>query len=148
MEIILQKDHPELGTAGKKLTVKDGYARNYLIPYGIALQADKSALKAINEREKVERMRLTKEKRHAEKLAQQMVKVSLTAKMPTSEEDKIFGSVTTQDIVDMLAEKGIQVDRRKIHLDEPLKALGVYQVPVKLHPEVTVKVKVFVIKAD
>jgi len=148
MNIILRKDHPDLGSAGKTVTVKDGFARNFLIPQGYALEASKAALKSIKEREKVEQQRSGKERRLAEKAAEQMSKVSLTAKMPAGEEDKLFGSVTSQDIADLLAEKDIRIDKRKIQLDEPIKSLGVYQVPIKLHPEVTAKVKLFVIKEE
>ena len=148
MNIILQKNYPELGSAGEVVTVKDGYARNFLIPQGIAVRADKSARKAMEERKKIEYLRFTKEKRDAEKLAEKISKVSITAKMQAGEEDKLFGSVTTQDIVELMKKKEIEIDRRKIQMDEPIKSLGVYQIPVKLHTEVIAKVKLFVIKED
>jgi len=148
MEIILQKDYADLGSAGDLVTVKDGYARNFLIPQGFALRADKSALKVMADKKRVLDMRFGKQKRAAEKLAESLAKVSITAKMQAGEEDKLFGSVTSQDIVDLLKEKEIDIDRRKIQLDEPVKSLGVFQIPVKLHPEVIAKIKLFVIKED
>ncbi len=148
MKIILLKDFPNLGSAGETVTVKDGYARNYLIPEGIAMRADKSAMKILSERKRIEELRASKDRRNAEKLAQKISKVSITAKMQSGEEDKLFGSVTSQDIVDLMKEKGVEIERRKIQLDEPIKNLGVYQIPVKIHPEVTAKVKLFVIKED
>lgn len=148
MNIILQKNHPVLGSVGDLIAVKDGYARNFLIPQGIAVRADKSARKAMEERKKIDNLRFTKEKRGAERLAEQISKVSITAKMQAGEEDKLFGSVTTQDIVDLVKQKGIEIDRRKIQLNEPIKSLGVYQIPIKLHTDVFAKVKLFVIKED
>jgi large subunit ribosomal protein L9 len=146
MNIILQKDFAKLGSTGDMVTVKDGYARNFLIPQGIAIIADKSAEKLLAERKKVEELRRTKEKRNAEKLAELLAKISLTAKVQAGEEDRLFGAVTSQDIYDLIKEKGFDIDRRKIHLEEPIKTLGVYQIPLKLHPEVTVTVKLWVIK--
>ena len=148
MKIILQKDFPSLGKAGEMITVKDGYARNFLIPQGFAFRADKSTLKVMADRKRVAEMRSGKQKRAAEKVAGSLAKISITAKMQAGEEDKLFGSVTSQDIVDLLKEKEIEIDRRKIQLDEPIKALGVYQVPIKLQAEVTAKIKLFVIKED
>lgn len=148
MKIILQKDYSGLGSSGDMITVKDGYARNFLIPQGIALRADKSALKIMTDRKRIQDMRSGKQRRAAEKLAESLGKVSITAKMQAGEEDKLFGSVTSQDIADLLKEKEIDIDRRKIQLDEPVKSLGVFQIPVKLHPEVIAKIKLFVIKED
>ena len=148
MKIILQKDFNNLGSSGDLITVKDGYARNFLIPQGIALRADKSALKIMADRKRIQEMRSGKQKRAAEKLAESLGKVSITAKMQAGEEDKLFGSVTSQDIVELLKEKEIDIDRRKIQLDEPVKSLGVFQIPVKLHTEVIAKIKLFVIKED
>jgi len=89
---------------------------------------------------------LSREKRQAEALAKELEKVSLTASVAVGEEDKVFGAVTSQDIADLLREKGFEIDKRKILLDEPMKALGIYNVPIKLHPEVEVAIKVWVVK--
>lgn len=146
MRVILKSDYKNLGTSGRVVIVKDGYARNYLIPRGIAVPADKSALKTLAEENRVADLRKNKDKRTAQKFADQLAKVSLTARVKVGEEDKIFGSVTTQDIAELLKEKGFDFDRRKIELTEPIKELGVYQVNVKLHSDVNVKVKLWVIK--
>jgi len=146
MRVILKQDHPPLGSVGQVVTVADGFARNYLLPRGIALHATKRNLRVIEE-EKKRRLRvLSREKRQAEALAKELEKVSLTASVAVGEEDKVFGAVTSQDIADLLREKGFEIDKRKILLDEPMKALGIYNVPIKLHPEVEVAIKVWVVK--
>jgi large subunit ribosomal protein L9 len=146
MNIVLQKDVPALGNAGQIITVKDGFARNYLIPQGLAMKADKSALKMIEEKKRTQLLREEKVVRDAKKFAEELSKVSLTVKVQAGEEDKLFGSVTSQDITDLLKEKGIEIDRRKIMLEEPIKALGAYQIPIKLHSAVIVNIKLWVIK--
>jgi len=148
MNIILQKDHSGLGKTGDMITVKDGYARNFLIPTCIALLADKSAMKIVEAKKQQVEIQATKEKRVAEKIAESLSKISLTVKMPAGEEDKLFGTVTSQNIADLLKEKSIDIDKRKIHLEEPIKSLGVYQIPIKLHTDVTAKIKLFVIKEE
>ncbi len=146
MNVILTKQMPKLGSKGDIVTVKDGYARNFLLPYGHAIFASKSALKEIAEAKRVEELKLGKDKRIAERTAAALVKISITAKVQVGEEDKLFGAVTTQDIADLLKESGFEIDRRKIQLDEPIKSLGVYQVKIKIHTEVTATVKLWVIK--
>lgn len=146
MKIILKSDYSRLGAAGNIVSVKDGYARNYLIPRGIAVIADKSNLKVLKEEKRVADLRINKEKRAAERVAGKFSKVSLTAKVTVGEEDKLFGAVTSQDIANLLKEKGFDIDRRKIELTEPIKELGVFQIPLKLHPEVVARVKLWVIK--
>jgi len=146
MKIILKRDFEGLGKAGEITEVKDGYARNFLIPRDIALEANQRNLRIFEQEKKRLQVRLNKEKRSAEQLAEELEKVSLTAKVAVGEEDKVFGAVTSQTIAELLKEKGFEVDRRKIVLDEPIKALGVYEVPVKLHSEVEPKIKVWVVK--
>ncbi len=148
MKIILKQDEPKLGSAGDVLTVKDGYARNYLIPRGIAVIADKSNLNVLQQDLKALELKKNKDKRIAEKFADKLTSASITAKVKAGEEDKIFGSVTTQDIAALLKEKGFDIDRKKIELTEPIKELGVFQIPLKLHQEVEAKIKLFVIKED
>lgn len=146
MKIILLKDAPRIGSEGDLVAVKDGYARNYLIPNGIAIKADESAMKRLKESKRVADLHKNKDKRKAEKTAAELTKLSFTAKVQVGEEDKLFGAVTSQDIADLLLEKGFEIDRRKIQLDEPIKSLGVYQIPLKIHPEVSTKIKLWVIK--
>lgn len=147
MKIILRKDFEGLGKAGEMVTVKDGYARNFLIPQGIALKADSGAVKQLEAEKRMEELRKSKSKKAAEQLAAELAKVSCTATVTVGEEDKIFGSVTSQHIADLLKEKGYDIDKKKIKLDEPIKALGIYDVPIKLHPEVETKIKLWVVKA-
>ncbi len=146
MKIILRQDVDKLGKAGEIAEVKDGYARNYLIPRNIALEANPRNLKIFEQEKKRLAVKEAQAKRSAEQLAAQLETLSLTAKVAVGEEDKVFGAVTSQTIAELLSEKGFDIDRRKIHLDEPLKALGVYEVPIKLHSEVEPKVKVWVVK--
>jgi large subunit ribosomal protein L9 len=148
MQIILKTDFPKLGSAGNIVSVKDGYARNFLLPRGIAVPANKSNLKIMEEGKRIEAMQKGKERRTASKLAENIAKISITTKVKTGDEDKIFGSVTSQDIAELLKEKGFDIERKKIDLAEPIKTLGVYQIPLKLHPEVEARVKLWVIKQD
>lgn len=146
MKVILRKDFEQLGKIGDIVTVKDGYARNFLIPRQIAYEATKSALKAIEVEKENYKKRIEKEKVEASKLALELEKVSVTIPVKVGEDDKLFGSVTSQMIADYLKEKGYEIDKRKIELEEPIKTLGIYEVNVKLHPEVATKVKVWVVR--
>ena len=146
MKVILKENLDTLGKQGEIVQVKNGFARNYLIPSGIAIEATPSNLKIFNEQKKSSQVRLQRGKKIAEELAEKLSKVSLTATVQVGEEDKVFGSVTNQNIADLLGESGFEIDRKKILLQEPLKALGVYEVPVKIHPEVDVNVKVWVVR--
>ncbi|OGC05594.1 50S ribosomal protein L9 [candidate division KSB1 bacterium RBG_16_48_16] len=146
MNIILKEDIDTLGKKGDIVQVKRGYARNYLIPKGIAIEANSSSLKSYEEEKRLEQTRLLKTRKLADSFAEKLSKVSLTATVQVGEEDKVFGSVTNQNIADLLNEQGFEIDRKKIILAEPLKALGVYEVPVKLHPDVEAKIKVWVVR--
>lgn len=146
MKILLKTDFEALGKRGDIVTVKDGYARNFLFPKGIAVPATPGNMKAFEQEQKLMARREQKAKQEAERLAKELEKISVTAAVPVGEEDRVFGSVTSQTIADLLAEKGYSIDKRKILLDEPIKALGVYDIPVKLHPEVEVKIRVWVVK--
>jgi len=147
MKVILKKDVETLGPAGKIIDVKDGYARNYLIPQGIALKADEKNIKILEEEQKRLKLKLNKDKKNAELLAEKLNGVSCTATVSVGEEDRVFGSVTSQNIADLLKEKGFDIDRKKILLEEPIKALGIYEIPIKLHSEVEAKIKLWVVKA-
>jgi large subunit ribosomal protein L9 len=146
MKIILRKDHERLGQVGSIVDVKDGYARNYLIPRGIAFPADDGHMRTLQEEKKQAERRSTKELKSSRKLAEELEKISITLKMKVGEDEKLFGAVTSQMIAEALNEKGFELDKRILELEEPIKALGIYTVPVKLHQTVEGKVKVWVVR--
>jgi len=142
MEVILKEDVEKLGHRGDIVKVAEGYGRNFLLPRKLAIEASK-ANKAVIEQMKAAAVRKSaREKTGAEALAQQLNEVQLAFERKVGEKDHLFGSVTSADIAAALEGKGFNVDRRKIHLDDPLKSLGEFHVPVKLHREVTAHVKV------
>ncbi len=144
MEVILKEDVIKLGNRGDVVKVADGYGRNYLLPGKLAIEAT-AANKAVIEQMKGSAIRKSaKEKGEAEQLATQLTAVELLFERKVGENDQLFGSVTSGDIAHGLELKGFTVDRRKISLEEPLKSLGEYHVPVKLHRDVTAHVKVTV----
>lgn len=146
MKIILKKDISTLGNAGEIVDVKPGYARNYLVPKGLAVMATGANLKMYEQERKARERRVEEEKKEAQVLADKLNSVSLTASVQVGEEDKVFGAVTNQNIADLLSEKGFEIDRKKIVMEEPLKELGVYNVPVKLYQDVEASVKVWVVR--
>jgi large subunit ribosomal protein L9 len=146
MKVILRQDFEQLGRIGDVVDVKEGYARNYLIPRKIAYQATQSSILQLEEEKKQQAKRSDKEKRHSEKLAAELEKVSVTIQMKVGEDDKLFGSVTSQMIVDALKEKGFTLDKRQIELEDTVKALGIYSVDAKLPGGVVAKVKVWVMR--
>ncbi len=146
MKIILREDYENLGSAGEIVQVKPGYARNYLIPKKIAYPASPNYLKILEEEKKQKQQRSLKEKKVAEELAKKFENASVTISVSVGEEDKMFGSVTSQDIAASLKEQGFEIDRRKIQLEEPIKELGIYSVPIKLHTDVVAQIKVWVVK--
>ena len=146
MKVILRETHEKLGEAGSIVNVAKGYARNFLIPKKIALEYSKSSLKILEEEKKIKEVRKNKEKRVAEQLGIQLNKVSLTASVRVGEEDRVFGTVTTQDIANLLKEKGFNIDKKKILLEDPIKALGIYTIKIKLHSEVETSLKLWVVK--
>jgi large subunit ribosomal protein L9 len=147
MEVILKEDVNKLGHRGDVVKVADGYGRNYLLPGKLAIEAT-LANKAVIEQMKGSAIRKSaKEKAQAEDLSATMQEVELTFERKTGENDHLFGSVTSGDIAQQLEQKGFTVDRRKIALEEPLKSLGEFHVPIKLHRDVTTHVKV-TIKSD
>lgn len=146
MKVILRKNFDQLGKVGDVLSVKDGYARNYLIPRGIAYQATAGNIRSLEEEKKQILKRDAKELEAAQNLSVELEKVSVTIPVKVGEEEKIFGSVTTQMIADALKEKGFDIDKRKIEITEPIKALGIYSVSVKLHSSVVAAVKTWVVR--
>jgi large subunit ribosomal protein L9 len=146
MKVILRKDIEQLGKVGQVVDVRDGYAINYLIPRGLAYVAVSGNVKAIEEEKKVIEKRNLQELRSAQQLAAELEKISVTIPVQVGEEDKIFGTVTSQMIADSLLEKGFELDKRKIELDENIKTLGIYTANIKLHPSVNAKIKVWVVR--
>lgn len=146
MKVILRQDFETLGKIGQVVDVKDGYARNFLFPRGIAYAALKGNVKALEEEKKSVEKRNLQELKAAESLAAELESVSVTIPVQVGEEDKIFGTVTTQMIADALKEKGQEIDKRKIEIEEPIKSLGIYGVSLKLHPNVSAKIKVWVVR--
>jgi large subunit ribosomal protein L9 len=147
MKIILRQDYETLGEIGSIVDVKPGYARNFLIPRGIAMRITKGNQRVLEEDKKRQRLRTDKALRGAEAQKAKLEAVSVTAPVQVGEEDKVFGSVTSLVIAELLKEKGFEVERRRIQLDEPIKALGIYDVPIKLHTDVTATIKVWVVKS-
>ena len=146
MKVILRREHEKLGQVGAVVDVRDGYARNFLIPKGIAYPATEGSMRALTEEKKQAERRSVKEQKSSEKLATELGKVSITLKMKVGEDEKLFGSVTSQMIADSLKEKGFDFDKRIIDLEEPIKALGIYTVNVKLPQNVTGKLQVWVVR--
>jgi len=145
IEVILREDVPSLGRAGELVRVRPGYARNYLLPKGLAFEATEGNRRRIAAETRVREARRQAERVEAEGLAARLASVTLTIASKAGEEGKLFGSVTAQDIADALAAQGLAVDRRRIELEHPIKALGTHTVPVRLHPEVHAEVRVHVV---
>lgn len=146
MEIILRQDYQGLGKTGEKLKVKDGFARNFLLPKGIAYMASDANLRRFENDQTQQSWRQARDRKKADELARKLESVSCTISVQVGEEDKLFGSVTSQNIADALAAQGYEVDKRKIILEEPIKSLGIYTVPIKIQSEVEATIKVWVVK--
>ena len=148
MEVVLKEDIENLGHMGDVVKVKDGYARNYLLPRGLVVLADKKSLKALEHEQRMiaqRRERLTKE---AHGISETLSRVSLKFAVKVGEEGRLFGSVTNMDIEKALKEKGFEVERRRIVLQDPIKQVGDYEVPIRLRPEVMPSIKVRVVSED
>jgi len=146
MKVILKEDIRNLGKCGEVVEVKDGYGRNYLVPRNLAIPAGKRNLSAIEEITKQKQIKENKKRKKDERVKSQIEKISCTAEVSVGEEDRVFGSVTSSDIAELLKEKGFDIDRRLIELEEPIKALGVYTVPVRISKEVIANLKLWVVK--
>ena len=146
MEIILREDIENLGTRGDVVKVAEGYGRNYLLPRKLAIQADEGNKAVIVQMKAASVRRSAKEKSQAEELSKQFEGVSVSFTRKSGENDQLFGSVTSGDLADALTKKGFNIDRRKIQLHEPLKTVGEFTVPVKLHKDVTAHLKVVIEK--
>ncbi len=146
MEVILKQDVDKVGKAGQVVKVKDGFARNFLILKGLAVPSTLANLKS-SEKEKEKKLQQAENlKRQAEELSAKLSELSLTLPALTKEDDKLYGGIGASDLSAALKEEGFEVDKSKIMLDEPIKALGIYEIEVKLHQEVLTKIKVWVVK--
>lgn len=144
MKIILMQDLEPLGYEGDTADVARGYARNYLIPKGLAIEASEANLKAFEMRRRKILAKRTKDKEEAERVMEKISEITVTVRAKSGEEGKLYGSVTSRDIAQQLDAQGVVVDRRKIIIDEAIRSLGEFEVPVKLHPEVVATIKVVV----
>ena len=144
MKLLLKEDVDGLGFCGDEVEVKDGYGRNFLIPKGKALLATPNNLKAFNHQKRVVQGKVTKVIAAAQAVADEIAKVTCLVKKKVGDTGKMFGSVTAQEVADLLKGKGVEVDRRKIQIADPIKKAGEYKIPVKLHSEVTAEIKLVV----
>jgi large subunit ribosomal protein L9 len=145
MQIILTQDVPNLGAAGELVTVRPGYGRNYLVPRGMAVTATAANVHRLEHDKRVIARKVAKERAGAEGLAERINKLTLQFDRQVGEEDKLFGSVTSRDIAEQLKKTGIEIDHRWVVLEQPIKALGKYEVQVKLGAGVAATVKFFVV---
>jgi large subunit ribosomal protein L9 len=146
MEVILREHIDNLGRRGDIVKVADGYARNYLLPRKLALPASEGNRKHVERERKLAEAREADEKRQAEAIAARLATLDITLIRRVGETEQLYGSVTASDIADVLKEKGVEIDRRKLILPEPIKSLGEHDVPLKIHREVTVPLKVRVVR--
>jgi large subunit ribosomal protein L9 len=148
MELILRDDIPHLGRRGDVVQVKGGYGRNYLLPRKLAIPLTAGNRKVIEQEKAAAARRDIREKSDAEQVSAMLAKTTLTFARKAGETGVLFGSVTSLDVTEALEKKGFQIDRRKVHLEEPIKQLGEFQVPVRLHKDVTVSVQVQVVAEE
>ena len=147
MKVILIENVPSLGKAGDLVQVAPGYGRNYLIPKKQALEASPANIQLLERQKQLFLQKAGNEKQRAQEMSAQIESLPCTLSRPVGESEKLFGSVTTLDLQKFLSDKGISLDRRKIHLPSPIKMLGTFMVPIKLHPEVIAQLKVEVVPA-
>ena len=148
MEVILKEDVPQLGHRGDVVKVAEGYGRNYLLPRKLAIEATQANKSVIEQMKQAAVRRSAVEKNDAEALSKQLDGITLNFKRKAGEKDHLFGSVTSGDIAEGLTAKGFDIDRRKIQLHDPLKNLGDFDVPIKLHRDVTSRIKVVIEKEE
>ena len=146
MEVILKEDVVKLGSRGDVVKVAEGYGRNFLLPRKLAIEASAGNKKVIEQMRAAAVRRSAKEKAQAEELSKQFEGVSVVFQRKSGENDQLFGSVTSSDIADALTKKGFNIDRRKIQIHDPLKTVGEFTIPIKLHKEVTAHLKVVIEK--
>ncbi len=146
MKVILMKDIEKLGSIGDELEIKDGYARNYLIPRKLVIESNKGAIQILEQKKLEASRREQKIKDECLALAEKIKAGSFTISVDAGEKDKLFGSVTSEMIADFLKVEGLEIDKRKIVLEEPIKALGVYNIEIRLHPEVKAEARIWIVK--
>jgi large subunit ribosomal protein L9 len=146
MEVILSKDVEKLGKTGTVIKVRDGYARNFLIPNHLAIPLTPGNLKKLEQEKEKKNAQLEKKKQEALELGERLSALSLTIASLVQEDEKLYGSISAQEIAQTLQEEGFEIDPNSILMEEKIHTLGIYEVPVKLHPEVLVKVKVWIVK--
>jgi len=146
MEVILSKDVQALGKLGEVVKVKDGYARNFLIPRKLAYMATPANLKKIEQQEKKRKLQYEEGKQAAEAVAEKLSKASCTLSVEVNDLDKLYGAISETDIVKALEVEGFTVDKRNIIIEKPIEELGIFEVGVNLHPEVTTKIRLWVTK--
>jgi len=146
MQVILLEDMPSLGKAGDLVKVSDGYGRNFLVPQKKAMVSTEKNLKMLEHQKREVQSRTEKRRKDIQKVAQEIENLSCTLARSVGESGKLFGSVTSMDIESFLKERKIEVDRKKILLDEPIKSVGMYTVPIKLHTDVIAQLKVWVVQ--
>jgi large subunit ribosomal protein L9 len=146
MEVILSKDIDTLGKLGEVVKVKDGYARNFLIPRKLAYSATAANLKRIEQQEKNRKIQYEKNKKEAEELADKISKASCTVSVEVNDLDKLYGAISEVDVVKALEVEGFTVDKRTIVIENPIEELGIFEIGVHLHPEVTAKIRLWVTK--
>ncbi len=146
MRLILRTSIEQLGSQGDVVTVTPGYGRNYLLPKGLAYEFSQGNVKRVEKEKKLLRVRKIKEQEEAQELADRIAKVSCTVVKKVGENDTLYGSVTNADMAEALKKEGFSIDKRRIGLAEPIKSLGIYNVPIRLHPDVTCTLKVWVVK--
>ena len=146
MDVILLKPVDQLGLEGAVVKVKPGYARNYLLPQGLAVPATTQQLKAAETRQRQQQEKTQRIKAQAETLKQKLEGRSLTLKLSLGEGDKPFGAITAHEILDALQRDGFELEKHALHLEQPIKSLGVFELPIRLHPEVTAILKLWVVK--
>jgi len=148
MEVILREDIDRLGNRGQVVKVADGYARNFLLPKRLAVAATDANRKIVEQERQAHLRKEAKEKSDAEDLSKLMAGVTVTIAQKAGENDQLFGSVTSKDVADALAQQNFTIDRRKVQLEEPIKQLGEFKVPVRLHKDVTAEITVQVVKEE
>jgi large subunit ribosomal protein L9 len=148
VEVILKQDIPKLGKMGDVVRVRDGYARNYLLPRGMALVANQRNLRVLEHQRRILQEKRGRVLRQAQSLAEKLAQVALTVPARVGETGRLFGSVTNLDLEQALREQGVEIDRRDILLEGPIKAVGEYEVPVRIAPEVTAQIKVRVVPLE
>lgn len=146
IKVILRADVVGLGRQGEVRQVKDGYARNFLLARNLAFVATDEAVRQIQEQQKKDEVRRVQDKKKAEELAGKLTNISVTVAVEVNEEEKLYGALSAQDIEKALLAEGVEIDKKNIVLEAPIKELGIYDIPIKLQPEVAAKIKVWVVK--